>query len=151
MRKSKVKQPEMFTTNDMIGNVVRRDIFMEEYVAAYLKYMQRLSELDDDTCRIILNECETINGNSEDGTYRIKTLHCSINVIHFVSLKEMLNMRLYSAFADEYSHHDEGIYHIYVSFPSAFAEARKIFKEKYSAKYDGRDTWVTDKSESELL
>lgn len=151
MKKQRFKQLEMFTPQEMKGAVKRRDVFMEESVAAYLRYMQKLSELDDEVCMAILKECETVCGKAVDGVYKMNTLACSIDSYHFMALEDLVKMRLYREYGDVYTHHEEPICHTHVSFPSAYVEARKIFKEKYSAKYDGRDTWITDKSESELL
>lgn len=150
MRKHKNIQLGMFTPDEMNGGVERRDIFMEEFVAAYLKYMQNLSVLDDDTCRDILNECKAICGKAVDGKYRMKTLACSLNSIHYSALKDLIEMRLYASFADEYSHHEEGIYHTHVRFPSAFVEARDTFRKLYSDKYQGKDKWITNMSLEEF-
>jgi hypothetical protein len=151
MRKRKNIQLGMFTPDEMNGGVERRDIFMEEFVAAYLKYMQNLSVLDDDTCRDILNECKAVSGKAVDGVYNMKTLACSINTFHFMALEDMIKMRMYGGNGEVYSHHEEPLYHTHVTFPSAFVEARRIFKENYSAKYNGKDAWITNLSCSELL
>ena len=151
MKKQRSKQLEMFDPNEMNGGVERRDIFMEESVAAYLKYMQKLSELDDEACRAILRECEAVSGKAVDGVYNMKTLACSINTFHFMALEDMIKMRMYGGNGDVYSHHEEPLYHTHVTFPSAFVEARKIFKENYSVKYNGKDVWITNLSCSELI
>lgn len=151
MKKQKNKQLELFTTNELKGGVKRRDVFMEESVAAYLKYMQKLSELDDESCRAILRECETVSGKAVAGVYKMATLGCSINSFHFMALKDLIKMRMYGENGDVYSHHEEPLYHTHVTFPSAFVEARRLFKENYSSKYNGKDSWITNMSCSELL
>ena len=151
MRKRKNTQLDMFTPDEMNGNVERRDIFTEQYVAVYLKYMQMLSVLDDDACRDILNECNALAGKSINGKHRMKTLACSLNSINFSALRELLEMRLYASVADEYSHHEDAIYHTHVIFPSAFVEARDTFRKLYSDKYQGKAEWITNMSLNELL
>jgi hypothetical protein len=151
MKKQRSKQLEMFDPNEMNGGVERRDIFMEESVAAYLKYMQKLSELDDESCRAILRECEAVSGKAVTVIHKMTTLACSINTFHFMALEDLIKMRMYGGNGDVYSHHEEPLYHTHVTFPSAFVDARKIFKENYSSKFNGKDAWISDKSESELL
>lgn len=89
MKKQRNKELDMFSPNEMNGGVERRDIFIEESVAAYLKYMQRLTELDDEACRAILRECEAVSVKAVDGVYRMKTLACSINTFHFMALEDL--------------------------------------------------------------
>ena len=151
MKKQRNKQLEMFSTNEMNGGVERRDIFLEESVAAYLKYMQKLSELDDESCMAILRECESVSGKAVDGVYNMKTLACSINTFHFMALEDLVKMRLYGENGDVYSHHEELLYRTHVTFPSAFVEARKVFKDNFSKKFNGKDSWITNLSCSELL
>ena len=151
MKKQRDKELDMFSPNEMNGGVERRDIFMEESVAAYLKYMQKLSELDDEACRAILRECEAVSGKAVDRVYRMKTLACSINTFHFMALEDLVKMRMYGENGDAYSHHEEPLYHTHVSFPSAFVEARKVFKDNFSKKFNGKDSWITNLSCSELL
>ena len=38
-----------------------------------------------------------------------------------------------------------------MTFPAAFAKARKSFKELYSAEYEGKDAWTTNRSLEELI
>ena len=144
MKRNKDKQLQLFTSEEMKGGVKPRDHFMEENVAAYLKYMQKLSELDDDACRAILMECEKVCNNSIDEMYKMKTLGCTLDVIHFLALSELVKMRLYSFINDEYSHHDEPLYRAKVTFPSAFIKAREVFKKDYSKKYNGKDAWIVE-------
>ena len=151
MKKQKYKQLEMFNPQEMKGGVKRRDIFMEESVAAYLKYMQKLSELDNEACRTILRECEAVSGKTVNGIHKMTTLACSIDSFHFMALEDLIKMRMYGGNGDVYSHHEEPLYHTHVTFPSAFVEAKKIFKKNYSSKFNGKDAWITNMSCSELL
>lgn len=144
MKKQRSEQLEMFAPNELKGGVKRNDVFMEESVAAYLKYMQKLSELDDEACRAILRECEAVSGKAVDGVYNMKTLACSINIFHFMALEDMIKMRMYGGNGDVYSHHEEPFYHGHVTFPVAFIEARRIFKENYSSKFNGKDSWIVN-------
>ena len=151
MKKNKIKQLEMFSPSEMNGDVERRDVIMDIYVDAYLKYMKKLSVLDDDTCRDILNECEAVKGKGIDGIYRMKKLGCSLNIYHYTVLRELAEMRLYASFSDVYSHHEEGIYHIHVIFPEAFVKARDTFRRLFSDKLNGKDKWITNLDINELL
>lgn len=153
MKRSKAKQTELFTPDEMKGGVKPRDRFEEEYVAAYLKYMQKLSELDDRMCHILQSECDNVTpeGPFGEDTYRIKTLSTTINIFHFLALKECVDMRLYALVNKGFCFDEDELWRPHVSYPAAFVKAREIFKERFSAKYEGRDAWITDMSCEELL
>lgn len=153
MKRRKAIQAELFTPDEMQGGVKPRDHFEEEYVAAYLKYMQKLSDLDDRTCQILQSECDKATPDGPIGkcTYRIKTLSATINTIHFCALKECVDMRLFTLVNKGFCFDEDGLWRINVTYPEAFVKAREIFKERFSAKYEGKDAWITDMSCKELL
>ena len=149
MRKGKVKLAEMFTPSEMTGGFQQRDSFHEECVAAYLKYMQKFSELDDETCHQIQRECEDIRYKSVDDVYTIDTLRCRLNSIHFMALKDCIDMRIFALI--HHGFHEDGRNHPHVTYPEAFVEARNIFKDNNSMKHEGRCTWITELSVKELI
>ena len=150
MSKSKYKQASLFSPREMRGGVKRRDYFTEDFVSAYLMYMKRVSELDDETCHRLQRACDEVAGKSVNGNYYIKTLANRINVTHFTALRDCINMRLFPS-NESFFHHEEKRRYPQVTYPAAFVKARKTFKELYSAKYEGKDAWISDRSLEELI
>lgn len=150
MNKGKDKQAALFSPREMRGGVKQRDYFMDDYVFAYLMYMKRISELDDETCHKLQRECDEVAGKFVDGIYYIPTLANRINIVHFTALRDCINMRLLPS-DESFFHHEESHRCPQVSYPAAFVKARKTFLERYSAEYEGKDAWITDLGLKELL
>ena len=150
MNEGKDKLAALFSPKEMRGGVKRRDYFTDDYVSAYLMYMKRISELDDETCHRLQRECDEVAGKSVDGKYYIQTLTNRINVTHFMALKDCINMRLFPS-NESFFHHEESSRCPQVTYPAAFVKARKTFQERYSAEYEGKDAWITDLGLKELL
>ena len=150
MSKGKDRQAALFSPREMRGGVKRREYFTEDFVSAYLMYMKRVSELDDETCHRLQRECDEVAGKSVNGNYYIKTLANRINVTHFTALRDCINMRLFPS-NESFFHHEESCRFPQVTYPAAFVKAKKTFKELYSAEYEGKDAWITDRSLEELI
>lgn len=150
MSKGKDRQAALFSPGEMRGGVRRRDYFTEDFVSAYLMYMKRVSELDDETCHRLQRECDEVAGKSVNGNYYIKTLANRINVTHFMALRDCINMRLFPS-NESFFHYEERSRCPQVTDPAAFDKARKTFKKLYSAEYEGKDAWITDRRKEELI
>ena len=150
MSKRKDIQTELFSPREMRGEVKLRDYFMEDFVSAYLMYMKRISDLDDEICHNLQRECDEVAGKSVDGKYYIQTLTNRINVTHFMALKDCINMRLFPS-NESFFHHEESSRCPQVTYPAAFDKARKSFKELYSAEYKDKGAWITNSSLEELI
>ncbi len=152
MTKQKVKQAELFTPTEMMDGDQKRDEFLEESIAAYLMYMQRISELDDMTSHKLQRECEDVAGHpSVNHTYRIETLASTVNNTYFMALKDCVDMRVFALINQGYDPDKQCTRYAHVTFPEAFVMARKTFKERFSAKYEGRANWITVRSKEELI
>lgn len=151
MRKIKVKQAELFTPDEMKGGLKPKDPYLEESIEAYLKYMQIITELDERTCHLLQWECDNVSGHcSANYCYRIETLAATVTIIQFEALKDCVDMRMF-ALANQGYNNRKVSWRPHVTDPSAFVRARETFKRCYSAKYEGRDSWITDMSCSELI
>lgn len=142
IKKRKDKQLEMFTPDEMNGGVRSGDGEYEDIVAAYLKSMLLVVELDEDACHQIKRDCEDLKYSSTT-FYRIPTLNTSVNSVELMTLTDIINMRIFALRNQGFDNCEDKSWLPRVTSLSDYQEARKVFMEKYSAKYNGT-AWIID-------
>lgn len=148
IKKCKDKQLEMFTPDEMNGDVRSGDGEYEDIVAAYLKSMLLVVGLDENACHQIKRDCEDLKYSSTN-FYRIPTLNTSVNSIELMTLTDIINMRIFALRNQGFDNCEDKSWLPQVTSLSDYQEARKVFVEKYSAKYNGT-AWIIDLTDGRI-
>lgn len=148
IKKRKDEQLEMFTPDEMNGGVRSCDGEDEDIVAAYLKSMLLVVELDENACHQIKRDCEDLK-YSLTNLYWIPTLSTSVNSIELTTLTDIINMRIFALRNQGFDNCEDKSWLPQVTSLSDYQEAREVFMEKYSAKYNGT-AWLIDLTDGRI-